>query len=380
MPSFAAYFCLLVLSLFVSFGQALPIPQQNLTTRNVTIGFNSSQVVFSPDSWEVVSAIQGSDPSFTSSNVIGASFGVSLPNGTVGVDYIGVPRSAGAAYVVCIDCDLVDSTKGKWSIVDGNQPDLTNENQAAPIVLFSVVSLDPNVHHSLTVTNIPDTRFDNTSEITFESLNVKVANVTGSSTSGTATSSTISHSAASSSTSDSSASETSGAESEPTPPPDAHVKVTPTSATPSPTANSTNNDSAESTSGTQTQKFSNTVIAVVVVVCVVVLFCLAAGLILVYRMRRKRAEAIFHDAESRAYDNSQWATPNHLAPFTGMQEVPLSSTPVRPRNPFEDQFPPDVPLELETPGDSTLMSKREMRRPRSSFGNGLYDYYEGERR
>jgi len=350
--------------------------------------------------------MEGPDPSFTSSNVIGAFFSVSLPNGTVGLDYIAVPRSGGATYEVCIDCDSVDETKGEWSIVDGNQPGLTNENQAAPIVLFSVVSLDPNVHHSITVTNIPDTRFDNTSEITFESLTVKVANVNGTSTPGTPTSSTVSHSAKSSQTPDSSSSETatsstvshsakssptpdssasksSGAESGSTPPPAAHVKASATSSTsvtPSPTVSSTNNDSAESTSGSQTQKVSNTVIAVVVVVCVVILFCLAAGLILLYRMRRKRAEAMFRDAESQAYDNSQWATPNHLAPFTGMQEVPLSATPVRPRNPFEDQFPPNVPLELETPGDSTLMSKREMRRPRSSFGNGLYDYYDGARR
>jgi hypothetical protein len=407
MPSFAAYLCL-VLSVFVAFTQALPIPPP-LSTRNVTIAFNSSEVKYSTNNWEVISSLpsESSQP-FTFSNVIGASFGVLLPNGTVAVDYIGVPRSAGAAYAVCIDCDLVDDTKGLWSLVDGNQPDLVNDDQATPTVLFSVVALDPTVRHTITVTNIPDTRFNKTSQITFHSLNIKVADNNGAGNSEPTESSTgtdkpteTSDPTDSSSSSDSaeptSTSGTATSSSEPTEsatdsesgseptsssaPQAEHEKESPTVAAPSPSANVNNssngsNGSADSTAATKTQKVSKSVIAVIVVVCVLALFCLATALVLMYRIRRKRAAAKVHDAESQAYGNSQWLPPKHVVPSTGMQEVPLSGAPPRPRNPFEDQFPPNVPLELETPGDSTLMNKRAVQRPRSSFGNGVYDYYD----
>jgi hypothetical protein len=412
MPSLAAYLCLLF-SLFVAFSQALPIPP-TLSTQNITIAFNSSQVRYSPKNWEVISALpsESSQP-FTFSNVIGASFGLVLPNGTVAVDYIGVPRSAGAAYAVCIDCDLVDETKGFWALVDGNQPDLVNDDQATPTVFFSVVALDPTVPHTMTVTNIPDTRFDNTSQITFHSLNVTMADNNGAgnleSSTGTAkptetsdttnstdsssappaepTSETPSHSETSTSgtatSSDSEPTESptdseSDSESTSSSAPQAeHDKVPPTVAAPSPSANVNNgsNGAADSTAATKTQKVSKSVIAVIVVLCVLALFCLATALILTYRTRRKRAAARIHDAESQAYGNSQWLTSN-VAPVAGMQEVPLSGPPPRPRNPFEDQFPPNVPLELETPGDSTLMNKRAVQRPRSSFGSGMYDRYD----
>jgi hypothetical protein len=426
MHSFAAYLCL-VLSVFVAFGQALPIASK-LPTRNVTLKFNSSEVQYSDHSWEVISSLP-SDPyqSFTFSDVIGATFGALLPNGTVGVDYIGVPRSSGAAYAICIDCDLVDDTKGSWSLVDGHQANLINDDQATPTVLFSVVDLDPSVKHVITVTNIPDARFNNTSQLTLGSLNIKVADNKGNTepaetstgsakptkTSEPTDSASDSAEPTSTSTSDSesqstskptskptksaspksessateSASETStpgtatsSSESKPTESvTDSESNSDPTStsaSSSSPTASSSHDAQHDKVSPTTaasgTQKVSNAVIALVVVVCVLALFCLAVALIFIYRIRRKRAAAKTRDAESQAYGNSQWLAPGHM-PITGMQEVPLTGTPVRPKNPFEDQFPPDVPLELETPDDSTLMNKRGMRRPRSSFGNGLYD-------
>jgi hypothetical protein len=422
MHSFAAYLCL-VLSVFVAFGQALPIASK-LPTRNVTLKFNSSEVQYSDHSWEVITSLP-SDPyqSFTFSDVIGATFGVLLPNGTVGVDYIGVPRSSGAAYAICIDCNLVDDTKGSWSLIDGHQANLINDDQATPTVLFSVVDLDPSVKHVITVTNIPDARFNNTSQLTLESLNIKVvdnkgntepaetstgtakptktseptdsasdsAEPTSTSTSDSESQSTSKPTKSASPKSESSATEsasetstsgtaTSSSESKPTESvPDSESNSDPTSTyASSSTASSSPHDAqhdkvSPTAAASGTQKVSNAVIALVVVVCVLALFCLAVALIFIYRIRRKRAAAKTRDAESQAYGNSQWLTPGHIMPITGMQEVPLTGTPVRPRNPFEDQFPPDVPLELETPDDSTLMNKRGLRRPRSSFGNGLYD-------
>lgn len=377
-----SFFLFFVSAFLLAFGQA--------------ISFNSSLIQYSSNNWDRVSS---SSQSFTSSDVIGASLGITLPNGTIGLDYVGLPRSSGAAYAVCIDCDLVNDTKGIWSLVNGNQPDLINQDEATPVVLFTVVALDPTVIHTITVTNIPDTRFNNTSQITFQSFNLKFAdnsdNTTETST-GTAkptdtsdssepsstsdsaepTTTPVSDSESSSSTASSAGEPTTTDDSEPTssPSPDAvHVKASPTAA-PSPSSTSANNGSADSTAATKTQSVSKPLIVVIVIICVLVLFCLAAGLIFLYRSRRKRADARVHDAESQAYGDSQWLPNNNLVPFTGLQEVPLSATPVRPRNPFEDVFPPDVPLELETPGDSTLMNKRGIRRPRSSFGNNLYGY------
>jgi len=420
MPSFAAYL-FLVLSVFVAFGQALPTPTpQTVPTRNVTIKFNSSDVQFSANQWEVISSLSSpSSPPFTSSSDIGATFGVQLPNGTVAVEYIGLPRTGGAAYAVCLDCDLVDDTKGSWSLVDGNDPTLASDDQANATVLFTVADLDPSVIHTMTVTNILDTRFGN-SQLTFESLNITVVDNTNgntepiepstgatsdtsgtsvtsepTSTSDTVTSSPDSVPTASATDSASSSEPTSPSASSP-PTESATDSESPSESTSVPTASPTasgallqvspssasanvNNGSAESTAATKMQSVSQPVVALVVVICILGLFCLAAALILVYLIRRKRAVAKMRDAESQAYGNSQWLTPNHIVPLTGMQDVPLSGAPVRPRNPFEDQFPSDVPLELETPGDSTLMNKRGDRgaqRPRSSFGNGLYVHYE----
>jgi hypothetical protein len=150
------------------------------------------------------------------------------------------------------------------------------------------------------------------------------------------------------------------------------IKVS--AAQPSPSATHGAADSSE----LKTQQIYQTVVALVAVFCIFSFFCLVAALVFVFHTRRKRALTKLRDAESQAYDNSQWLTPNHIVPFTGLQEVPLSGAPQRPKNPFADQFPPNVPLELETPSESTLVNKRgdrDVRRPRSSFGNGLYDYY-----
>jgi len=385
MRSFAAYI-FLVLSLFFAFTQGLPIPQ-SLPTRNVTISFNSSDVKFSPVGWEVVSSLpsQPSSLPFTFTNVIGATVGVSLPNGTVSVDYIGLPRSAGAAYGVCVDCDLIDEDLGSWYLINGNERNLIDDDQAAPTVLFSIVALDPKVVHTLTVTNIPDTRFRNTSQLTFQSLNIKVVDNGGANSGGSEPTNSTSPSDSSSPLSSTEPTSSGGSENPETtgtatsPANDQSESGTNSASAPAASSSSVAEHDksppqvATSTSSSNLTQVSNSVVALSVVVCLLVLFCLAVALILTYRHYRKRAAAKI-DAESQAYGNSQWLTPKHM-PFTGMQEVPLTGTPVRPRNPFENQFPPDVPLELETPGGSTLMNKRGDRRPRSSFGNNLHSHY-----
>jgi hypothetical protein len=50
-----------------------------------------------------------------------------------------MPRTSGAAYAVCIDCSLLDNTKGKWSLVNGNDPTLASEDQAKPVRFRLVV-------------------------------------------------------------------------------------------------------------------------------------------------------------------------------------------------------------------------------------------------
>ncbi|KAI0757164.1 hypothetical protein C8Q80DRAFT_81215 [Daedaleopsis nitida] len=115
------------------------------------------------------------------------------------VFYQGFTASGGSRFVACVDCDLSDASGGSQQVVvdahdqaqDGQQPPVSSSiftlcsarvSRRPPSAkcstglalpqrtLFSFVGLDTNTSHTLTVKNLQDGRFGNTSQLTFDSL------------------------------------------------------------------------------------------------------------------------------------------------------------------------------------------------------------------
>lgn len=133
-------------------------------------------------------------------------------------------------------------------------------------------------------------------------------------------------------------------------------------------ATSSGNIGANDTSAAQTQRVSSSLIAVIAVLSILAVLSFLVGLFIFLRSRKRR-QSLLHlpDPEQDPKINSR--TPLRAPEFStndppnlSMRQANVNPAPQRPRNPFEDVSPPNVPLDvefnLEEPRDSTLVKKR----------------------
>ncbi|KAK0465367.1 uncharacterized protein EV420DRAFT_1637507 [Desarmillaria tabescens] len=151
---------LLFLALCVSYSEA---------AHNVTINATDTSLHFT-SGWNVSQNSAGQQ--FLFIDELGTVLMASLPNATSHVFFIGLKRSGGSAYGFCLDCNA-QTNVGSIVIVDGHDPTLSNDTIAKLDVIFSS-SLDPSHNHILAMFNLPDIRFDNLSQVTFNSLIVTI--------------------------------------------------------------------------------------------------------------------------------------------------------------------------------------------------------------
>ncbi|KAI0335982.1 hypothetical protein GY45DRAFT_569813 [Cubamyces sp. BRFM 1775] len=95
-----------------------------------------------------------------------------LTEQTTALFYQGFTITGGALYFACIDCNSTSDVGVNIISVDAH--DSRENGTQPPTTLFSFTDLDPTRQHVLTVVNLEDDRFNNTSQITFESVIVQI--------------------------------------------------------------------------------------------------------------------------------------------------------------------------------------------------------------
>ncbi|KAF5368474.1 hypothetical protein D9758_002413 [Tetrapyrgos nigripes] len=181
-----------MLALFLFLLLASSIAAQS---HNQTLTFSDSALSFSTG-WKASRDVNG-DLIFVFDNVGVTALVVTLPPLTSHITYTGLGRTQGSLFGVCLDCST-DFTG--LSVFDVHDPQLEDNALATPVDVFSL-SLDPTQLHNVTILNIPDTRFNGQSELTFLSITVTIEDNGVQTTTTSSTTSTSSTSTSSTTTS-----------------------------------------------------------------------------------------------------------------------------------------------------------------------------------
>ncbi|OSD06057.1 hypothetical protein PYCCODRAFT_1464740 [Trametes coccinea BRFM310] len=171
-----------VLSLILSLALPLLVAGE---PQNVTLRLNSPLVSFTPG-WKAAT-FPGTELPFAFADGQNEEVQVMLPEQTTTVFYQGFKVSGGALYFACIDCNSTDAPGPYIFEVDAH--DSTENGTQPSTTLFSFTDLDPTRQHVLRVINLEDSRFNHTSQITFDSVTVVIDSAVGGNASTTATTS-----------------------------------------------------------------------------------------------------------------------------------------------------------------------------------------------
>ncbi|KII93346.1 hypothetical protein PLICRDRAFT_35544 [Plicaturopsis crispa FD-325 SS-3] len=368
---------------------SLPFSNVPLTAaKSVTIDDKDPSLTFTPG-WRLVSSSSATGGTFAAVDELEGAVDASLPNGATAVSYVGFKQSKGAMYGACIDCEV--GRQSSFISIDAHDP--TTDDEQLPTTLFTFTDLDPTISHSLTVFNLPDPRFDETGQLTFDSLVVDLSeddspnssasftllssSTTGSSpttiqstpspTTTVSTTSQLSSVSPTSSALDPSISPiTTGGSIEPTAGPSlsGSGSASPTSSFTTISSETTAPGSLPQTSSTLPSNFlqpsassansgspssahtlSTSLIAVIAMLSFIAVLTLIFGAFVFTRMSRRRAQLAgsrrIPDPESGVKSGTQTA-PN-MRQVGGLRTT--SASPARPRNPFMDEVPATVPLD-----------------------------------
>ncbi|KAH9857937.1 hypothetical protein C2E23DRAFT_880617 [Lenzites betulinus] len=137
---------------------------------NTTLGLNSTLVAFTPGWRAATFAEDGS--LFAFADALNEEVRITLPQNITAVYYEGFRVAGGGLYLACLDC-VFNVTVGQLvganaSVIDAH--DSRENGTQPPDTLFSFIGLDPTINHTLTVVNLEDPLFNNTSQITFDSV------------------------------------------------------------------------------------------------------------------------------------------------------------------------------------------------------------------
>ncbi|KAF9073706.1 hypothetical protein BDP27DRAFT_1318018 [Rhodocollybia butyracea] len=135
-----------------------------IDANNVSFDLSAASLVLDPG-W-VTSSTSASGKFITTSS-IGQALTITLPGSTSSVNYVGLKRTEGSIYGVCVDCD--SGTTNSLQLVSGTDSTLLNNADAEPTTIFSF-DVDPSQQHTLQITNVGNNSLDGEGEITFISV------------------------------------------------------------------------------------------------------------------------------------------------------------------------------------------------------------------
>ncbi|KAJ3929266.1 MAG: hypothetical protein NXY57DRAFT_432864 [Lentinula lateritia] len=239
---------------------------------NVSGTLPDSSLVFS-SGWQ--RSLSKTTDNFLLTDTLGHALTVTIPESTAMINFVGLKRTGGSLYGVCLDCASGSVTN--MQLFSGHDSTLENNADAEPALIFSL-DVNPDQAHVLQVTNVGDSSFGKQSELTFISIVVQEASPTNtlvppSSTSFSSTSTRInSASPTSSSTTSETAISTSVA-----------ISTDSTSSTASVSA------TASSSTSVFTNTQSSSLLAVIVVPTVIAVLSLVIGIFFYFRKQRRKA-------------------------------------------------------------------------------------------
>jgi hypothetical protein len=222
---------------------------------------SQSSLVFAPG-W--ISSTTAASESFLFTDKLGQALTVTLPKTTSSLNYVGLKRTGGSIYGVCVDC--ASGTTTNLQLFSGHDGTLLNNADAEPATIFSL-AVDPAQEHVLQIMNIADNSFGGKSELTFISI---VVDVQSSSTSTSTLSVTASKSSASSSTFTTS------------------IAPTASSVSMSLSTSASASATAATASGLADNQTRNSLIIIIIVLALTAALSLAVGLVFYYRRERRR--------------------------------------------------------------------------------------------
>ncbi|KAF9270421.1 hypothetical protein L218DRAFT_982958 [Marasmius fiardii PR-910] len=136
---------------------------------NRTIIFGDSSLDFSAG-WLASHEQLSGGLFFTFSNVEAGGVQVALkgtlPDNTQRFEYIGLKRTGGSQYGICLNCGDDDSS---ILAVDGHDGTLESDDRSIPAIIFSL-EVEHGRQNTFILFNLPDDRFGGQSSITFQSL------------------------------------------------------------------------------------------------------------------------------------------------------------------------------------------------------------------
>ncbi|KAF8832533.1 hypothetical protein HHX47_DHR1002040 [Lentinula edodes] len=134
---------------------------------NVSGTLPDSSLVFS-SGWQ--RSLSRTTDNFLLTDTLGHALTVTIPESTTMVNFVGLKRTGGSLYGVCVDCASGSVTN--LQLFSGHDSTLANNADAEPALIFSL-DVNPDQAHILQVTNVGDSSFGKKSELTFISIVVQ---------------------------------------------------------------------------------------------------------------------------------------------------------------------------------------------------------------
>ncbi|KAH7880493.1 uncharacterized protein C8R40DRAFT_257304 [Lentinula edodes] len=120
---------------------------------NVSGTLPDSALIFS-SGWQ--RSLSRTTDNFLLTDTLGHALTVTIPESTTMVNFVGLKRTGGSLYGVCVDCASGSVTN--LQLFSGHDSTLANNADAEPALIFSL-DVNPDQAHILQVTNVGDSSF-----------------------------------------------------------------------------------------------------------------------------------------------------------------------------------------------------------------------------
>ncbi|KAJ4489483.1 hypothetical protein C8J55DRAFT_301105 [Lentinula edodes] len=120
---------------------------------NVSGTLPDSSLVFS-SGWQ--RSLSRTTDNFLLTDTLGHALTVTIPESTTTINFVGLKRTGGSLYGVCVDCASGSATN--LQLFSGHDSTLANNADAEPALIFSL-DVNPDQAHILQVTNVGDSSF-----------------------------------------------------------------------------------------------------------------------------------------------------------------------------------------------------------------------------
>ncbi|KIK71232.1 hypothetical protein GYMLUDRAFT_976369 [Collybiopsis luxurians FD-317 M1] len=323
----------MLLAFLLSFSLQVAAAASNTGSR---FALAQQSLVFAPG-WQ--SATTAASGNFRFTDNLGQALTVTLPSSTSSLNYVGLKRTGGSIYGVCVDCP--SGTTTNLELFSGHDNTLLDNADAEPATIFSL-NVDPAQEHTLQIVNVADNSLGGESELTF--ISIVIIQQSSSTTTSSTTTSTSSALSTSSSVSVSTTTSVSTPVSSSASTASSSTMIS-ASATPSATASSAP-DLRSSSTQTRTS-----LIAIITILSLVAVLSLVIGFFFYFRKQRQGGTSLVNltgiEDPPATKQGIPSPRPGGLLAMAGRQKPP-------------PRLPEPYPYQLSVPRDGPILPVRRL--------------------